>query len=583
MKKIFSGPALMIFFALIVTSSFAQIDYKGFPQWSWHKQDSTEYYLYTPSNLKQGELYPIAVFLHGCCGSSYKATLRNAVDPPARMWHNFGANTQTIPTYIISPATSRGWRQHIDNLKKVIDDLVKNHQGDPRRIYISGFSMGGDGTVAFIEKYPELFAAALPMGMDFRADLNTIKDIPIWTNKGETDWWARGLNKKVAAMRKLNGDDADSSANFITGVNPRLTEFKGVGHGVQWVAASTQDLTGWAYSKVNDGNKYPVVFLTSPQYKTVVADGKIVKLSVEAHDPDGTIKTVEMYVNGKLSKKFTTDPFDATIVAGKGDTKVEAIAFDDKGKSSTAVTIIKVNIPARILTKELTKARQAAFYSMPLVADGNGEKTFSVAGNTSLPDGLKLTSRGIIRGIPVVAGSHKVSIEVKDEDGDVAVSDFELVVGKKSSPDVLVTNAKNYAGKKFPVSKVAIGESAHGDRGDDEVTFSNVGRFEGLTLIQTDVSDTITAKPHYMEFEVDEDVTVYVAYETLDNLLKSSIPDWLKEFRKEDGSQIVTQYFYYNVYSKHFPKGKVILPDAEEKTNGVSTNYFVMVKKAGNR
>jgi hypothetical protein len=82
-----------------------------------------------------------------------------------------------------------------------------------------------------------------------------------------------------------------------------------------------------------------------------------------------------------------------------------------------------------------------------------------------------------------------------------------------------------------------------------------------------------------MEFEVDEDVKVYVAYERLDNLYSSTIPDWLKGFHKEKSEQIVTQYFYYDVYSKEFPKGKITLPNAEEKQNGVNTNYFVMVKK----
>ena len=86
-----------------------EIDYKGFPQWKWHKWDSTEYYLYTPSNVKQGEKYPVVVFLHGCCGENYHATLRTTVDPPIRMWHNFGANKQRIPTYLIAPQTSKGW------------------------------------------------------------------------------------------------------------------------------------------------------------------------------------------------------------------------------------------------------------------------------------------------------------------------------------------------------------------------------------------------------------------------------------------------------------------------------------------
>lgn len=141
--------SLWMFFLLclsLTNTSLAQIDYKGFPEWSWHKQDSTEYYLYTPSQKSASGLYPIVLFLHGCCGDSYHATLRNTVDPPVRMWHNYGANTQAEPTFVIAPATSRGWRQHIENLKAVMDDLVQNHHGDPQRIYITGFSMGADGT-----------------------------------------------------------------------------------------------------------------------------------------------------------------------------------------------------------------------------------------------------------------------------------------------------------------------------------------------------------------------------------------------------------------------------------------------------
>src|SRR5690606_24519682 len=119
--------AMLSLMTLIAGSVLAQeIDYKGFPQWSWHKQGETEYYRYTPSDLKPGERYPIVLFMHGCCGDDGPATLRNAVDPPIRMWHNFGANTQRIPTYLISPKTRRGWSQHIENLKAVMDDLVLN-------------------------------------------------------------------------------------------------------------------------------------------------------------------------------------------------------------------------------------------------------------------------------------------------------------------------------------------------------------------------------------------------------------------------------------------------------------------------
>jgi hypothetical protein len=565
-------------FVLISVPSLAQIDYKGFPQWSWHKRDSTEYYLYTP-DIKPGKKYPVALFLHGCCGTSYKATLRNTVDPPVRMWHQFGENKQSEPTYIISPGTSRGWSQHIDNLKKVIDDLIANHQADPQRIYITGFSMGGAGTVEFITRYPDYFAAALPMGMDFKTDLNAIKYIPIWTNRGETDWWARDLHKAVSEMRRLNGDVIDSAANYVTGVNPRFTSFKGYGHGVQWVAASTQDLTGWAYGKVNDGNRYPNVFFKSPVYKSMFKENEKVSLLIEANDPDGSIKHIEVFQDGKLVKKITAKPYTVSVSAKKGDSHIDAIATDNKAKSSKATTIIRVDIPVSVSLTELLPARQGGYYFQQLKSSGNGIINFRPADNSTLPSGLKLTESGILKGVPINAGNFRFSIVVKDEDGDESPVALTLTVDKKNADEVVVTNVTSYSGKQFPISKVMKGETPHGDRGDDEITFSDVSTFGGLTLIQTDANDTINAQPHYVEFDVDVDVTVFVAYEKLDRLFTSKIPDWLKEFKREDGEQIVTQYFYYDVYSKDFPKGKIVLPDAMENTNGVNTNYFIMIKK----
>jgi predicted peptidase len=250
---------LSVFIVKILSAQ--EIDYKGLPEWSWHKQDSTEYYLYTPKNVKAKEKYPVVLFMHGCCGEDYHARLRNCVDPPVRMWHNFGANTQTVPTYIISPATSRGWEQHFAALKKVMDDLIANHNGDPQRVYVCGFSMGGGGTFSILQQYPDYFAAAITMGMSFRGDSVKIKNIPLWCNQGETDYYSRALRKNVADIRHLNGAENDTSATWVTGVNPQYSNFKGVDHGVQWEAASLQDLTGWAIQRLMMEIFIPLYFL----------------------------------------------------------------------------------------------------------------------------------------------------------------------------------------------------------------------------------------------------------------------------------------------------------------------------------
>src|SRR6478752_2979813 len=60
MKKLFLF--VLIFFAQQAFSQ--QIDYKGLPQWRWHKEDSTEYYLYTPSDMKKGKKYPVVLAMH---------------------------------------------------------------------------------------------------------------------------------------------------------------------------------------------------------------------------------------------------------------------------------------------------------------------------------------------------------------------------------------------------------------------------------------------------------------------------------------------------------------------------------------
>lgn len=567
--------SLPLFFVLTSLMSLSQeIDYKGFPEWSFQKKDSTEYFLYTPLNVKQGERYPVALFLHGCCGEDYHATLRNTVDPPIRMWHEFGANKQRIPTYLIAPKTSRGWSQHIDNLKAVIDELIASGKADSQRIYITGFSMGGEGTWEFINRYPDYFAAALPMGMDFHGDPEKVKDVPVWTNKGETDWYARSLNKQVTVLRTLNGDHYNLDANWQKGVNPLFTEFKGVGHGVQWLAASTQYLVGWAYSKVNDGNKYPYVYFKTPSYKKRFSEGDEVNIEIIAQDPDGKIEKVELFVNGELTKTLSIEPFVTQVKMLTGDVSIEARAFDDKGKSTSTTTIVKTDVKTTYITNVLPFATEGGWYEKKLYVRGNGEIQFEVV-KGELPEGLIL-SQGAIKGIPVGKGVFTVEVKAKDEDrGDEITQQFTLEVKDKLISDVVITDLKNYKGETFPLAKVRLGESLWRNT-EGEVNFSALSNYGNLTFVQVDSYDTMSMK-EYLSFQVDEPVIVYVGYETKDNLFRSTIPDWLKEFKKESGDQIVAQYFYYDVYSKKFPKGIITLPDAYEKQNGVNTNYVVII------
>ncbi|MEP6947722.1 MAG: putative Ig domain-containing protein [Ginsengibacter sp.] len=567
------------------TTSAQEIDYKGLPQWSWHKEDSTEYYLYTPVNMEPGKKYPLALFMHGCCGESYHASLRNTVDPPVRMWHNFGANTQSIPTYIIAPATSRGWSQHFKNLKKVMDDLIANNNADAQRIYVCGFSMGGEGTFNIIQQYPGYFAAAIPMGMSFRGDSSIIKDIPVWANQGETDWFSRFLRKQVAAIRVLNGYKNDTGSTWVTGVNPRYSNFKGIGHGVQWNAASTQDLTGWAYSKINDGNKNPHIYFITPLHKQLVKEGSPVAVGIYAKDPDGSISKVDVYQNKRFIESLKKQPYIINIIPIKGDNIIEAIAYDDKGKTSMATTVVEVNIKPAFISKELPAGIAGIYYLQKIAAKGNGDLFFSIAAKNALPQGLELYQDGTIKGVPLEKGSYRMDIRVTDENNESVTKSYKISVAEKNKNEILVTNAVTKDGVAYKISKMMTGETPCFNSKDtsittdmEEINFSAIDKYEGFTYIKTDVNDANKTGEDFLSFNIDENAIIYVAYEKLDNFMHSTIPPWLKEFKKEDG-EIVAQYRYFDVYSKSFTKGKVILPAADAKSNNVGSNYFVMIKK----
>lgn len=572
-------------FILLTQYVFSQeIDYKGLPEWSWHKQDSTEYYLYNPKQMQAGKKYPVVLFMHGCCGVDYHARLRNCVDPPVRMWHNFGADTQTVPTYIIAPATSRGWQQHFIALKKVMDDLIANQNGDPQRIYVCGFSMGGDGTFRIIQEYPNYFAAAITMGFSFHGDSTKVKSIQMWCNQGELDYYSRSLRKNVADIRHLNGDAIDTGATWVTGVNPRYSNFKGIGHVVMWDAASTQNLTGWAYSKINDGNIYPTIFFKTPSYKQIANAGEKINVEIDAHDADGSIAKVEIFQNNKLIKTFAKPPYVVNITAQKGDNYIKAIAYDDKGKTSAANTILKVNVQPSFITKKLGDAQAGQFYNEKITGIGNGELDFSTAKN-ELPEGLLLYPDGTIKGVPVKDGNYNLHVQLKDEDNDATEKTFQLSIKQKNKNDVLVTNIVSSLGTKYLISKIMLSESPNFNSKDSvlttnlpEINFNNLSNYEKLTFIKTDINEADTNINNFLSFDIDENATIYVAYETLDSNFHSTIPAWLKDFKKESG-QIVAQYRYYNVYSKSYPKGKIVLPSANAKANGVGTGYFIMIKK----
>ena len=102
---------------------------------------------------------------------------------------------------------------------------------DTNRIYITGLSMGGYGTYDALERYPTLFAAAVPVcGAGDTSRAASIAHIPMWVFHGAED----------PAVDPLHGL-AMLEALTHAGAHPGFTQYPEVGH-FSWLGAYSDPL-----------------------------------------------------------------------------------------------------------------------------------------------------------------------------------------------------------------------------------------------------------------------------------------------------------------------------------------------------
>ena len=186
--------------------------------------------------------YPLVIFLHGSGerGSDNEAQLKWGV-------MNFASdqNMKLHPAFVIAPQcpVNMGWSNFSNRNKNelsiqpspakpmelliaLIRQAIKKFPIDTNRIYITGLSMGGFGTFDAIERYPNLFAAAVPVcGGGDLSKAPSISHVPIWIFSGAED----------AAVNPILSLDM-VVALTKAGAHPGFTQYPEVGH-FSWIGA----------------------------------------------------------------------------------------------------------------------------------------------------------------------------------------------------------------------------------------------------------------------------------------------------------------------------------------------------------
>lgn len=125
-----------------------------------------------------GQCWPLVVFLHGAG--------KRANDP--NTLRGRGLFPQKLPAIVAGPQClpSRIWQP--DAVADLVEYVASQYYVDRLRIYLVGYSMGGYATWETAARYPELFAAIVPIAGSGEPNVaQALAGVPIWAFHGEKD------------------------------------------------------------------------------------------------------------------------------------------------------------------------------------------------------------------------------------------------------------------------------------------------------------------------------------------------------------------------------------------------------------
>jgi predicted peptidase len=214
------------------------------------------YRVYIPENFDPKKKYPVVLCLHGSVQWGEDNESQLGFTLPAMMRPGGRVETKLEPKVLSAfigvfpqSRTETPWTGEMaEYAVKALDQTVAEFKADSRRLYVTGFSLGGYGSWYVAAKYPGKFAAIVPIGGNIKipetfprpflekfippdmlalydardphaAFVKRVGRIPVWIFHGEAD-------------EQVPVSDARSTAEALkaAGLSFRYTEYKGAGH-----------------------------------------------------------------------------------------------------------------------------------------------------------------------------------------------------------------------------------------------------------------------------------------------------------------------------------------------------------------
>ncbi|WP_162053456.1 malectin domain-containing carbohydrate-binding protein [Pontibacter pamirensis] len=207
-------------------------------------------------------------------------------------------------------------------------------------------------------------------------------------------------------------------------------------------------------------------------------------------------------------------------------------------------------------------------------ATSTAEGFYSLNGGAEQPVGTALS----ISGMGLTSTTAYAGLFATHRNGTSSLTytfdDFS-VKGSTSSSTALVSNVSATTGKSYALADLAVGVKHYTDR-TYQVT-SVPSSVSGASLIQAANDDKTNTSSSLLSFDLNQNATVYVAYDPRATVL----PTWLSGWQKLTDRVGVddAKISHMDLYSKGFAAGKVSLGgNMQSPAAGAQTNYFVLAK-----
>lgn len=146
------------------------------------------YILYLPTEYeKTDRSFPLVLFLHGAGerGDDLEKIKLHGIP-------RLISEGRTFPFICVAPqCPNEGYwdrPEYVSSLISLTKEVEREHRVDFNRIYGTGLSMGGLGTLAMAIRNPKLFSAIIPIcGGAEMENIHRLSELPIWLFHGDRD------------------------------------------------------------------------------------------------------------------------------------------------------------------------------------------------------------------------------------------------------------------------------------------------------------------------------------------------------------------------------------------------------------